>query len=117
MNELQQLRENMFAILDAHPHEASYVLLMLQQGKINGLTCNPEAECSCMFGTIGRKVGMRRGQIRSYSTNFMHGWRRPVEELFRSIRIGDTPETNPDSALAARLIIEWLELNPQYAKK
>jgi hypothetical protein len=113
-----ELRANLFAVLDAFPDEASYVLEMLEAGRIDGSTFGPQWECACMFGSIARA----RGQSGEWARQQAKKYGKPhyfdltdcnvnsqSEELFSYIHRGYTPANNPHAALAAELIVEWMK--------
>jgi hypothetical protein len=109
--DLAPVRENMFAVLNAFPQEAEYVQRMLVEGKIDAWTYNPNRECSCLFGTIGRAKGWMEYQASRLSYEFEDVEAEEMgsaEALFTDIFPGDTPATNKSAAIAFILIEEWL---------
>jgi hypothetical protein len=109
---------NMNAVFDAHPKESSYVLMLLEQGLIDGGTYDPTLECACLFGSVARHKKCSKNWARQQSYKFLgkYGCFGAAEDLFVSIAPDDTPQNSHEARRAARLIRLWLARNPKKGK-
>ena len=101
---LRPIRSDFLAEVLRLPDELEFLRDALIAGKVSGTTYN-DGECGCLAGTLAIAKG-----IEGYSgTNITNGLTfhadssSPREVFFTMIRKGDTPETNPASAIA----LEW----------
>jgi len=97
--ELENIREDLWAVLSVASHEVSAIRAALVEGRIDGGTYY--GECACLIGTIGNARGCdvySLGSLRPAPD-------RPIEHLFMRLDRGDTPQTNP----VAKLIVQWID--------
>lgn len=104
--DLMPIRDDIFAVLALAPAEVPGLLAAIEVGRVNGTFYT--GECACLVGTIANLRGLnyeRLGDLKPDSD-------RPAERWFMGIAEGDTPATNPVSALAAGWVREWLAAHP-----
>ena len=104
---LSVIREDVRSVLAAAPAEAPGLLAALREGRVDGSTY--EGPCACLVGTIANVRGVEHtalGDLRPDAD-------RPAERFFMGIREGDTPETDPVSAIAAKWVEEFLAEQPK----
>ncbi len=80
------------------PNELSALLDALKAGKIDGTCC--DNDCGDLIETIAAAAG-----VPPYELKIERNICCPAERFFEAIQCGDTPETNPVSAIAA----DWTE--------
>ena len=97
---LTQIRADYFDVLLRAPREVAGLRVALAAGRVNGSTY--EGECACLVGTIAY---VRGGQYNNLGNGIKPDSRRSIERWFMGIKKGDTPATNPVSALA----VQWLD--------
>jgi hypothetical protein len=96
--------QDYFDVLWRVPHEVDGLIAALKAGKVNGSTY--EGVCACLCGTIANIKYCKHNNI----PGLVPDSSRPIERFFLSIATGDTPETNPFSALAVRWAEAFQEL-------
>lgn len=96
---LQEIKEDLFSILEKAKDEIPMLLEALKNGNVDGSVY--EGECACLVGTIAN--------IRGINYKIMNDIKpdpnRPIERWFFGIKKGDTPENNPISEIT----VEWIE--------
>lgn len=102
------IREDLWDILDRARSEVPGVLRALRAGQIDGSSYT-HGPCVCLVGTIAalRHCETEDLQVDGIPENPY----RPAELWFRSIRPGHTPDNNPFAALAEEWILEWQRQN------
>ncbi len=93
------IKANIFAKLAHARHEAPGLLDAVRKGWIDGSAY--EGECSCFVGTLATIRGCAYDQLPGIAPDASS----PTEMFFFAIQHGDTPDTNPVSAIVA----EWIE--------
>jgi hypothetical protein len=96
---LDDIKADMFKVLDTAPNEVAGVLLALREGRINGSVYI--GECCCLIGTIANLRACNY-RLLGYDSN------RPAEVWFLMIKEGETPETSVAAEIAAEWIEEWI---------
>lgn len=99
---LAPIWEDVDFILSAARAEAPALLSALREGRINGSAY--EGPCACLIGTLANARGCIYTQLEGVTPNP----KRPAERWFAAIRRGDTPATNPVSALTVEHVEQWL---------
>ena len=87
------------------PNELEFLRAALAGGRVDGSTYS--GECACLAGTLAHARGIDNytgGTIEANGTPFFADASSPRESFFMAIKRGDTPETNPASAIA----LEWV---------
>ena len=97
---IDTFRTDFWDVLLRAPAEIAGVRAALVEGRVDGSTYS--GECACLVGTIGN---VRNVSYSALGNGLSPNSSRPAEQWFRSIRKGDTPETNQASALA----VQWLD--------
>ncbi len=82
------------------PGELEFLRDAIRNGKINGSVY--EGECACLAGTLSKATGKSWSIFKDDSPIAIDA-SSPRERFFMGIAEGDTPETNPISAIA----LEW----------
>lgn len=100
--DLSGIKKDVFEILSTAPNEAQGVLDALKEGRVDGSAYT--GHCACLVGTIANVRGVDVDDLEQDSD-------RPAERWLMGIKEGDTPETNPVSAIAAEWVQEWIEQN------
>ena len=100
--DLQPIRADFRAVLQAAPVEVPALLSALRDGRVDGSTY--EGECACLVGTIGNARNCRYDAIPGLRPDSS----RPAERFFLGIAKGDTPATNQVSSIAEEWAVEWL---------
>ena len=97
--ELTHIRDDLWAVLSAAPHEVQGLRAALIAGRVNGSVY--KGECACLIGTIANL------QHRAYTDlpNLRPNSSRPIERFFLAIEEGDTPETSQ----VVKIIVEWID--------
>jgi uncharacterized protein YjbI with pentapeptide repeats len=93
---LLPIKADFIEVISGAPLEVSALIAALKEGRVDGSTY--EGPCACLVGTIANTRGIDYRALSPDSS-------RPAERFFLAIKKGDTPETNPASALA----LEWAE--------
>jgi hypothetical protein len=88
-----------FDVLWRVPEEVGGLIAALKGGRVNGSAY--EGPCACLCGTIAKLQHCKYTEI----PGLVPDSSRPIERFFLSIKTGDTPETNPVSAL----VVRWAE--------
>ena len=103
---LDDIKADIYLILDAAPIEVPGLLDTLRQGKIEGTAY--EGDCACLVGTIAN--------LRSVPYDTMPliapDRRRPAERWFLAINAGETPKNNPIAKITEGWILEWIASHP-----
>jgi hypothetical protein len=99
MAELEESRQDLWAVLSSAAQEVSALRAALIEGRIDGGTYY--GECTCLIGTIANARGCDVYSLGSLGP----APDRPIEHLFMRISRGDTPESNP----TAKLIVQWID--------
>ncbi len=101
--DLQVIRDDIFAVLSAAPHEVQGLLTALKEGRVDGSTY--EGDCACLVGTLAKVKGCEYGEIKGLKPDGS----RPAERFFIGIKRGDTPATSQCSKLAEEWVNDWLQ--------
>lgn len=107
-------REDLRAVLETSPKQATGLLAAIEEGRIEGASYY--GTCACLIGTL---AGLKRplSEEASQDVNERRDWLTavrapdmytPAESWFWEIATGDTPKTNTYSAKAALWVQEWL---------
>ena len=94
----KEIREDMWALFDAHPGVASVVRGRAEAGRIDGTSYGSNVDdCACFKG------------IASQSSTYVidRGRLSPMEIWCRNIHPGQTPATSPHLALTIEIIDLW----------
>jgi hypothetical protein len=108
-------QKSMNAVFDKHPQEATYILIALMAGRIDGSGYCPDCRtgCCCLFGTIG--LAKRKEEVGIWAAQEAERYQLKrmgeAEILFFGISHGDTPQNNTFARRAARLIKLWMARN------
>jgi hypothetical protein len=97
--DLLDIKADVYAVLGRASAEAPALLAALREGRVDGSAY--EGECACLVGTIANARGCNYESIPGIAPDAS----RPAECWFLGINKGDTPATNPISAITA----EWVE--------
>lgn len=95
-------RDDLWAVLSAAPFEAEGLRTALAEGRVNGSTY--EGPCACLVGTIANLRGVHYRSMDFIKPNS----RRPAEQWFMGIRLGDKPENNDFSRHALEWTDQWI---------
>ena len=98
---LSEIKKDFYAILKNAKNEVPGLLLALQEGRIDGSVY--EGDCACLVGTIANLQGCNYERI----PGIVPSIDRPAERWFLAIQEGDTPDTNPISAITEEWIKEF----------
>jgi hypothetical protein len=98
---LEQIKADFFSILGVLTSEINGLKTALIEGKVDGRVYI--GACACLVGTIANIRGKRYKEMEDLVPNPQ----RPVEVFFSYIRKGDTPATNPISAIVLGWITEF----------
>ena len=98
---LSDAKEDTLSVISKLPNEVPGLYKALCDGRIDGSVY--EGECSCLKGTIATVKGCGLDGLREFGIT--QDSSSPSERLFMAIRKGDTPESNPISAI----VKTWLE--------
>ena len=101
---LTEIRDDFFAILSLARDEVAGLRLAVIEGRINGSSY--EGPCACLIGTIAILQGCEYRNVPGIPIDAA----RPAERFFTGIGKGDTPETNPVSAIVLGWIDEFTAL-------
>src|SRR5258707_396201 len=104
---LDEIKRDLFEVLDAAQKEVSGLLAALEAGKINGSVYT--GECACLIGTIANVRGCTYDDLGDLRPNPS----RPAERWFLAVRKGHTPENHPVAKITAGWIREWLDAHPE----
>jgi hypothetical protein len=99
--DLHAIRDDIWSVLAASPHEVPALLAAHHEGRIDGLEY--EGQCCCLIGTLD--AARRTGEV---GDRLPRDVTRPAEMWYRAIRPGHTPATSQVAALAVRWIEEWI---------
>jgi hypothetical protein len=102
----EEIRGDLFKVLSVAKEEVVFLYDSLIHGKVNGTAY--KGECACLVGTI---ANARHESYKTMSIDLRPEAWRPAERWFLGIAKGDTPETNPISALTKTWIEEWAKEN------
>jgi len=94
----KEIREDLWALFDAHPGVASAVRGHAEAGMIDGTTYGANVDgCACFKGIASQSSAyvIDRGRL------------SPMEIWCRNIHRGQTPATSPHSALTIEMIDLW----------
>ena len=95
------IKEDIYEILSSRPDEVSGLLAAIKEGRVDGSTY--EGECACLVGTLANVAALPYTDL-----GITPNEDRPAERFFLGISKGDTPATNPLSAIAAGWVEEWI---------
>jgi hypothetical protein len=108
---LDPIRQDFEAILEAAKPEIPFLIEALATGKVDGSTYrDSESNCGCLVGTLEIARGVEENCVVERNSS------RPAERWFLAIKHGDTPETNPVSAISLGWAKEYLEKVSKVAK-
>ena len=93
---LRGIRSDVRHALESSPAEVPALRAAIEEGRIDGGLY--EGECACFVGTLEREGGTPRPRDPG----------SPAERWFLGIGKGDTPQTNPVSAITLEWVDEWL---------
>ena len=96
------IREDFHQILADATNEIPGLRLAVMEGRIDGSTY--EGPCACLVGTMANLRSCKYKEIPNIQPNS----ERPAERFFTAIRKGDTPKTNPVSAIVLGWIDEFI---------
>lgn len=96
---LTSIRDDIWAVLCASPHEAYAIREALMEGRVDGWAYT--GECACLIGTIANARHCDFEEIPGLIPDSY----RPAESFFYAIKPGDTPRNSP----FAKLVIEWID--------
>jgi hypothetical protein len=99
---LTPIRDDLWAVLCASPHEVLALRQSLVEGRINGSSY--EGDCACLVGTLANARHCTYEEIPGLQPDSS----RPAECFFSCIKIGDTPATSQFSQLALEWVDQWL---------
>ena len=99
---LTAIRDDIFAVLSAAPAEVDGLRTAIAEGRIDGSTYS--GTCACLVGTLANVRHCAVDEIPGLCTDSY----RAAERFFTAIKPGDTPATNPASALALQWVDDWL---------
>ena len=102
--DLEPIMWDFFGRLSVWPNEAGGLLKAVKEGNIDGSSY--EGECACFVGTVANLKEKKYNDL----NGLVPDSNSPTERLFLAIKQGDTPESNPVSAIVA----EWIELFIKY---
>jgi hypothetical protein len=114
MFDLAAVKEDFLNVVSKLPDEVPYLRQALLEGRIDGMAyCG---ECACLKGTLARKAFGDTFKTTSQAVGYMQvalGIRCGItdsqaEQFFYHIQEGDTPATNPYSAVVLDLLDEFL---------
>ena len=97
--DLTEIRADFFAVLSLARNEIAGLRLAVVEGQIDGSSYN--GPCACLVGTIAILQDCDYGNVPGIPIDAA----RPAERLFTGIGEGDTPETNPVSAI----VLGWID--------
>jgi hypothetical protein len=100
--DLTPIRDDLWAVLSAVPHEVEGLRAALIAGRVEGSTY--EGECACLVGTIANVRGVPYDELNMLKPDAD----RPAERWFLMINKGDTPETSQPAKIACEWIDTWL---------
>ncbi len=99
----QQIKEDLFKILNLTQDEVCGLLAAIENGEVNGSTY--EGRCACLVGTLAN--------MRHCSYLALEGIKpdphRPAERFFSYIKQGDKPDSSPFSRTARQWVAEWMD--------
>jgi uncharacterized protein YjbI with pentapeptide repeats len=98
--DLRRAKEDFLREVLKMPGELEFLRDAIRNGKINGSVY--EGECACLAGTLSKATGKSWSIFKDDSPIAIDA-SSPRERFFMGIAEGDTPETNPISAIA----LEW----------
>lgn len=117
----QGTKWSMFMALDLAPDRAHDMLAALRAGKVNGFWYH--GECCCLIGILSGSnshnvnAQVARDNAVSCGLRQVHGGYTdtpppiiPAEQLFLTVRPGDTPSNNKYCRYAEACITEWMRL-------
>ena len=102
--DLTEIRADVFAVLSRARNEVAGLRLAVVEGRINGRAY--AGKCACLVGTIAILQGCEYRHVPGIPIDDT----RPAERFVTGIRKGDTPETNPVSAIVLGWIDEFTAL-------
>jgi hypothetical protein len=111
MFDLAAVKEDFLSVVSKLPDEVPYLRLAVIEGRIDGSVYY--GECACLKGTLARKAVGFTLQTTSEAVVYLRialGIKcnlpeSQVEQFFYHIQEGDTPATNPYSAV----VLDWLD--------
>jgi len=101
--DLQSVREDFRAVLDAAPNEALFLRRALRLGNVNGSAY--EGKCACLVGTIA----IAKGQNYRDLIGLKPDADRVAERWFLAINEGDTHRNSKIVAITLEWLDEWLK--------
>jgi Pentapeptide repeats (8 copies) len=100
---LGAIRDDLHVVLSAAHEEVPGLLALLRAGGVDGRVY--VGPCSCLLGSI---ANLRHEPYNALTIGLRPDAGRPIEIFFMAIKEGDTPATNPVSAIVVEWIEEWL---------
>ena len=107
--DLTPIKDDLYKVLSLAANEVPTLLAAIEEGRVDG--SHYQGECACLVGTIANARHCNYMSIEGLVPDS----KRPVERWFLAIRKGDTPATNPISAITAEWVREWIAANAQSA--
>jgi hypothetical protein len=114
-------KDSMFAALDLVPDRALNLLAALRAGKVNGFWYH--GECACLIGILSGSNShnindaVARDNAVACGLREVHGRYTdtpshiiPAEQLFLTVRPGDTPANNKYCRYAEKCVTEWMRM-------
>src|SRR3990167_2405162 len=104
--DLSAIKTDYFSVLSIAKDEVLSFYNLVLEGKINGRVY--EGDCVCLVGSI---ANIRKENHEKLTIDLKPESTRPIEQFFAAIRRGDTPETNPVSAIVKNWTEEFMKEN------
>ena len=104
--DLSEIKTDYFSVLSIAKDEVLSFYNLVLEGKINGRVY--EGDCVCLVGSI---ANIRKENHEKLTIDLKPESTRPIEQFFAAIRRGDTPETNPVSAIVKNWTEEFMKEN------
>ena len=101
---LTEIRDDFFAVLSLARNEVAGLRFAVVEGRINGSSY--EGPCACLVGTIAILQACDYRNVPGIPIDAA----RPAERFFMGISKGNTPKTNPVSAIVLGWIDEFTAL-------
>ncbi len=116
-SDLRDIKQDLITEILRLPAELEYLRDALIAGKVNGSTYS--GTCACLAGTLAKARGLDEYNGTDIPVNgfvFIADAHSPREKWFLAIREGDTPETNPVSAISLEWVNEAIAIRDNIVK-
>lgn len=100
----EEIRDDLYKVLLIAKSEAIGLYDAVVRGKIDG--SHYSGECACLIGTISN---LRHESYKNLGIDLRPDDIRPIERWFMGIEEGDTPDSNPISAIVKEWMEEWFK--------